>query len=432
MPRGRHYAGCLKHRRKDGSPLDVDVHVSDAGLEGRTLRLAVLHDVTQRRSLEEQFRQSQKMEAVGRLAGGVAHDFNNLLTAILGYSELLDQRFKAGDPAREELGEIRRAGNRAAALTRQLLAFSRKQVLVPEFLDIGNIVRGLSNLLERLIGEDIKVDVLVAPDVCCVEADPSQMEQVIMNLAVNARDAMPRGGKLLIEVAKVDLDEAFASAHVDVRPGLHIMLGVTDSGVGMTPDVQKQIFEPFFTTKETGKGTGLGLSMVHGIVIQSGGSIFVESEPGRGTTFRIYLPRVTAVRDAAQNTSEAVPTLAATGTILLVENQDQVRHLSKKILELAGYTVLEADGPIEAQRLQDILPTDVAALWPLARPPLLFETSVPSVSSSSRRAGRRVHLLVRGAGLATVRADVAYREKARVSPGSGRRAARSLRPCSRT
>ena len=366
MPPGRQSTGVFKHRRKDGSLLDVDVHLNDVNLGGRRLKLAVLHDVTQRRSLEEQLRQSQKMEAVGRLAGGVAHDFNNLLTVILGYSDILANRFHVGDSERAEIQEIRRAGERAATLTRQLLAFSRKQLLVPETLDLGSVVRGVLRMLERLIGEDITVSLVVAPDLGRVLADPGQMEQVVMNLSVNARDAMPKGGELLIELRNVDIDAAYASAHLGATPGPHVLLAVTDTGLGMAPEVLKQIFEPFFTTKPMGEGTGLGLSTVFGIVSQSGGTIWVESEPGHGTTFEIYLPRIAAVTVTPRMASGSVPTLAGSGTILLVEDEEQLRRLAKRVLELRRYTVLEARNGADALRVVrehagaiDLLLTDV-------------------------------------------------------------------------
>jgi two-component system cell cycle sensor histidine kinase/response regulator CckA len=351
QPRGRLYAGIRKHRRKDGSYLDVDVHLNEVRLGGRTLRLAVLHDVTQRRSLEEQLRQSQKMEAVGRLAGGVAHDFNNLLTVILGYSDLLANRFRAGDPEGAEIQEIRRAGERAATLTRQLLAFSRKQVLVPEALDLGSVVRGVSGMLERLIGEDITVSLAVARDLGRVLADPGQMEQVVMNLAVNARDAMPQGGKLLLELENVDLGEAYVSEHLGATPGPYVLLTVTDTGVGMAPEVQREIFEPFFTTKPKGVGTGLGLSTVHGIVNQSGGTIWVYSEPGRGTTFKIYLPRIPGGAAAPRKPSGPHRAVEGSATVLLVEDEEQLRHLTKRVLERSLYTVLEAGNAPDALRV---------------------------------------------------------------------------------
>jgi nitrogen-specific signal transduction histidine kinase/ActR/RegA family two-component response regulator len=351
----------------------------------------VLHDVTDRRELEDQLRQAQKMEAVGRLAGGVAHDFNNLLTAILGYSELLAKRFKDGDPERLDIEEIRKSGERAATLTRQLLAFSRKQVLVPEALDLGVVIRGLSSLLERLIGEDIKVSLVVAPDLGRVMADPGQMEQVVMNLALNARDAMPKGGSLRVEIGNVDLDESYVSAHFGAMPGSYVMLAVTDTGAGMTPEIRSQIFEPFFTTKRVGEGTGLGLSTVHGIVNQSGGTIWVYSEPGHGTTFKIYLPRIAESVPNAKTPTASLPAVDGTGTILLVEDEEQLRRLARRVLELRRYTVLDAGSAAQALEVArghagaiDLLLTDVvmpggsgpdlAAAFLLDRPgvPVLF------------------------------------------------------------
>jgi two-component system, cell cycle sensor histidine kinase and response regulator CckA len=330
--------------------------------------LVMVQDVTERRRLEEQLRHSQKMESIGRLAGGVAHDFNNLLTVILGYCELLATRFERQPRAQREMQEIRHAAERAASLTRQLLAFSRKQILMPEVLNLGRVVHELSSLVERLIGEDVEVSLSIAPDLGLVAADPGQMEQVLMNLAVNARDAMPEGGKLLFELTNVDIDEACSSQHLDLRPGSYVMLAVADSGVGMTPEVRKRIFDPFFTTKEAGKGTGLGLSTVHGIVNQSGGSIWVYSEPGRGTTFKIYLPRVAGTPDASseQADSDSTSSPQASATILLAEDDDQLRLLARRTLELAGYTVLDASDPLAAQQLLethddaiDLLITDV-------------------------------------------------------------------------
>jgi len=367
LPPGRKHTGIWKHRRKDGTLLDVDVHLNEVNLGGRTLRLAVLHDVSQRCRLEEQLREAQKMEAVGRLARGLAHDFNNLLTTILGYCDVVAARFKDGDPARAEISEIRHAGERAAGLTRQLLAFSRKQVLVPEALDLGALVRRLAPALRRLVGEGIVVRVVVAPELGRVLADPGQIEQVVMNLADNARDAMPRGGELSLELGSVDLDLGFVQEHLGATRGPHVLLTVTDTGVGMEPDVLKNVFDPFYTTKKLCEAPGLGLSTVHGIVNQSGGTIVVDSTPGRGTTFRIYLPRVAQGADPpAISPVVTVPPPRLTGTILLVDDDDQLRRLGRIVLERGGYAVLDACDGAGALRVArghlgpiDLLLTDV-------------------------------------------------------------------------
>ena len=303
-----------------------------------------------KKRVEAQLLQSQKLEAVGRLAGGIAHDFNNLISVILGYSEMLGERLKPGAPMKEEMDEIHKAGTRAAALTRQLLAFSRQQVLVPQVLDLNLVVTGIEKMIRRILGEDISLHFRTAPDLHPVKADPGQIEQVIMNLVVNARDAMPQGGRLTIETANVVLDEAYAVKHLDARPGPHSMLAVSDSGTGMDREIQSHIFDPFFTTKEPGKGTGLGLATVFGIVKQSGGHIWVYSEPGQGATFKIYLPSAAGAAPARPPTR--VPNvLRGRETILLVEDDDAVRAVARLILASQGYRLLEAKNAAEAMLL---------------------------------------------------------------------------------
>jgi signal transduction histidine kinase len=305
------------------------------------------------RKSEDQLRQSQKVEAIGRLAGGIAHDFNNLLTIITGYCDLLLGRMTADAPMRREIDEVNKAARRAASLTRQLLAFSRRQILEPRVLDLNGIVRETEKMLIRLIGEDIDLKILTAADLGRVKTDPGQIEQVLMNLAVNARDAMPRGGKLTIETANVDLDEAYAGTHVSVRPGSYVRLAVSDTGTGMDRDTLAQIFEPFFTTKGPGKGTGLGLSTVYGIVKQSGGNIWVYSEPGRGTTFKIYLPRVAQAAEQPARDRRPPRMSRGTETILVAEDEAVLRELVRHILETSGYTVLVAADGAEAMATCD-------------------------------------------------------------------------------
>jgi two-component system, cell cycle sensor histidine kinase and response regulator CckA len=304
-------------------------------------------DITDGRKIEEQLRHAQKMEAVGRLAGSVAHDFNNLLSVILGTSEIMLEDLKAVDPLRPDIESIRKAGQRAAELTRQLLAFSRQQVLAPRVLDLNAVVQEAERMLRRLLGEDIDLVTICARSLGKVRADPGQLDQVIMNLAVNARDAMPSGGKLTIETGDVELDESYQFEHVGVTPGPHVMLAVSDTGSGMDRATQARIFEPFFTTKGPGRGTGLGLSTVFGIVRQSGGNIWVYSEPGGGSTFKVYLPKVA---DADEQPLE-VPTLVTlhgTETILLVEDQDEVRQIAVHMLRRYGYHVIGAQNAGEA------------------------------------------------------------------------------------
>ncbi len=299
------------------------------------------------REKEEQLRQSQKMEAIGKLAGGIAHDFNNLLTAITGYSELTLRRLSETDPLRRNIEEIKKAGNRAASLTRQLLAFSRKQVLQPQVMDFNAVLVEMFKMLQRLIGEDIDLLPVLDPSLGQIKADPGQIHQVLINLAVNARDAMPQGGKLTIKTANIHIDEEYASHHISVRPGRYVMLSVSDSGSGMDEATQARIFEPFFTTKEAGKGTGLGLSTVYGIIKQSGGNIWVYSEVGKGTTFKIYLPRADQEAEAKEDAVRDEHPVG-TETILLVEDEEMVRNLTREILQMSGYKVIEARHGVEA------------------------------------------------------------------------------------
>ncbi|HMP06899.1 MAG TPA: MEDS domain-containing protein [Lacipirellulaceae bacterium] len=338
--------------RADGTQFDAE-YFAYPMWRGEELVGAVVTflDVSHQRKLEEQLRQTQKMEAVGQLAGGVAHDFNNLLTIITGCSELLLESTPSDDPNRELLEEIRKAALRSASLTRQLLAFSRKQVLAPKVLDLNEVVRNTERMLRRVIGEDIHLTATLHPQLGSVKADAGLLEQILLNLAVNARDAMPQGGRLTIETNNVVLDEAYAKSHADVRPGSYVMLAVTDTGIGMTEEVTRRLFEPFFTTKETGKGTGLGLAVVHGIVKQSDGAIDVYSEPGVGTSFKIYLPRVEQAAPTGKSSPGLGPAPRGTETLLLVEDEDAVRALTRFTLQQCGYTVLEAAHGEEAIRI---------------------------------------------------------------------------------
>jgi two-component system, cell cycle sensor histidine kinase and response regulator CckA len=286
------YQGNWKHRKKDGKLMEVEITAHELDYAGRRVRLVVAQDITERHLLEQQLRQAQKMEAVGRLAGGVAHDFNNHLMVIKGHTELLLNVLPPSEQIARKIEQIERAADRASSLTRQLLAFSRMQLLQPRVMNLNGVVEDMGRLLPRLIGEDIELVIRAAKDLGAIRADASQMEQVIMNLAVNARDAMPNGGRLSIETSNADLDSAYSAVHPVVRQGSYVLLAVSDTGTGMDAETQSHIFEPFFTTKEQGKGTGLGLATVYGVVKQSGGFIWVYSEVGKGTSFKIYLPRV--------------------------------------------------------------------------------------------------------------------------------------------
>jgi PAS domain S-box-containing protein len=350
------YTREKRYRRKDGSfvwtNLTVSLHRHVSG--DPNYFVATIEDITERKRAEEEARQLHKMEAIGRLAGGIAHDFHNLLTVIVGYADLVLNELKADDPIRRDVQEIGAAGKSAASLTGQLLAFSRKQMLQPLVLDLNTVVSRMTALLRRLIGEHIRFEWRPEKALDRVRADPGQIEQVILNLALNARDAMPRGGTLSIETANVELDAAHASDHPGAAVGHHVMLAISDTGVGMDRAVQERVFEPFYTTKELGKGTGLGLATVYGIIKQSGGSIFVYSEPEHGTTFKILLPRAEQVAEVVSVQPRPSWALGGSETILLVEDQPEARAVARASLARHGYTVLEASQGEEAlQIVQD-------------------------------------------------------------------------------
>ncbi|NOY77153.1 MAG: PAS domain S-box protein [Calditrichaeota bacterium] len=328
--------------------------------------IATLLDVTDQIKLQQQFLQAQKMEAVGRLAGGVAHDFNNILTAINGYAQLLLSEMEPENPLREDVEEIYKSGNRAAALTHQLLAFSRRQVLEPQILSLNDVIQGSKRMIQRMIGEDVELVFHPDENLGTVYVDPGQVDQILLNLAVNARDAMPDGGRLIVETSNISLAEAYTERHVSVKPGDYILLAITDTGQGMSKEIMEHIFEPFFTTKEKDRGTGLGLSTVYGIVKQSGGHIWVYSEPGKGTTFKIYFPRVDAPRNAGKNESVSDQALRGTETILVVEDEKNVLEVASRSLSKLGYTVLTAPNGKDALKIArsyprkiDLILTDV-------------------------------------------------------------------------
>jgi len=341
-------------RRKDGEWVVLESTASVIrNARGEVEKLVIVNrDIGERRRLEEQLRQSQKMDAIGRLSGGVAHDFNNLLGVIIGYSEVLQDSIKETDRLRGCVDQVVQAGKRAASLTRQLLAFSRQQVLEPKVLILNTVVSDMEKMLRRLIGEDVELSTSLDPDLGKVRADQGQIEQVIMNLAVNARDAMPEGGKLVIHTANFEMDEAFVRRYpYPVQTGGYILLTVSDTGVGMDSATQHRIFEPFFTTKEKGKGTGLGLSTVYGVVKQSGGYIEVESSVGKGSSFKIYLPRVDQSLEAERTEVAPLTEFRGKETILLVEDEENLRTLTRNLLELYGYAVLEAANGEEALKI---------------------------------------------------------------------------------
>ncbi len=374
-------------RHKSGKKMILEAAAKMHMIDGQQGRLTAVRDITEKRTLENQFRQAQKMEAVGRLAGGIAHDFNNLLTVIMAYTQMLADDTRSDDPHRDDLEEIRKAATAAASLTRQLLAFSRQQVIEPRLVHLNEVVESAGKMLRCVIGEDIELANHLSETPCPVVIDPGQLEQVIMNLAVNARDAMPDGGKLTLETATVDLDSDYAGTHWPAVAGRFAMLAVTDTGTGMSAEIRAQIFEPFFTTKEVGKGTGLGLATVYGIVKQSNGFIWVYSEPNEGTTFKLYFPLANSTEIPTPVRVET-SLLRGTETVLLVEDSVPVRTAAQQMLQRHGYRVLEAPTAKAALALAsmknqkiDLLLTDVvmpemsgrevaaefARLWPKAK-----------------------------------------------------------------
>jgi PAS domain S-box-containing protein len=347
--------------RKDGREIPVEVALSALTRTGKGAALGILRDVSERKQIEERLRRSQKLDALGQLAGGVAHDFNNLLVVINGYTELAAEALPLGAPLRADIEQIRLAGQKASVLTRQLLAFGRKQVLKPAVLALNDVVKGLEEMLRRVIGEDVRLRTELAPDLGNVLADSSQVEQILLNLVANARDAMPGGGTLLIETSNAEIDAEQVRAHAEAKPGSYVVLAVSDTGCGMAPQTMARMFEPFFSTKPSGKGTGLGLSTVYGIVRQSGGHVDVRSEVGRGSTFRIYLPRVRAeVQTAAPAPAAAVARGAE--TVLVAEDDPGVRRLAERVLSPLGYRVLCAATAEEALAIGETHPEPIDLL----------------------------------------------------------------------
>jgi PAS domain S-box-containing protein len=366
MSRGIEGQYELVGKRKDGRKIRIEATARMHKIQGRPARVTALRDVSELRLLEEQFRQAQKMEAIGRLAGGVAHDFNNLLTIITSYADVLLEEMGPNDPRREDMSEIRKAAEGATALTRQLLTFSRQQVIQPRVVELEEVVDDTQKLLGRLVGEDITLVSALSNEPSLVTIDPTQLEQIIMNLAVNSRDAMPMGGKLTIETAQLEMTSDLARTHWPAFPGRYALLALSDTGVGMDEATKARIFEPFFTTKELGKGTGLGLATVYGIVKQAHGFIWVYSEPGHGTTFKIYLPLAVNLERAERAAASAEPSTGSGETVLVVEDADGVRSVVRQILERYGYQVLEAPSAEVALRFAreraadiDLLLTDV-------------------------------------------------------------------------
>jgi len=351
----------LSGRRRDGTEFPVEVSLSHVEIQEGLFAIAFVSDIGERKRLEEQLIHAQKMEAVGRLAGGVAHDFNNMLTVISGYNRMIIEELSALDPLRGYAEEVQQAADRAAALTNQLLSFSRRQIMKPRALNVNHLIGQTEKMLRRLIGEDIELVLNLDPEVGNIKADPNHIEQAIVNLAVNSRDAMPSGGRLILETKNAHLDENYARTHIGVQPGEFVMIAVTDTGHGMDAATRRRVFEPFFTTKERGKGTGLGLATVYGMVKQTGGDIWVYSELQKGTTFKLYFPRITESVTGEAPATEA-RTYTGTGTILVVEDEKSVRDLTVKLLTQLGYRVLAAASGKEALEISEAFSGEIALL----------------------------------------------------------------------
>ncbi len=351
----------LMARRKDGTDFAVEVSLSHIQTDGEVYAIAFVSDISERKKLEQQLMHSQKMEAVGRLAGGVAHDFNNMLTVIAGYERMILDELKPDDPLREYAEEVLDAATRAAELTNQLLTFSRRQVIQPRVFNVNTVITNLEKMLRRLIGEDIRLTLQLDEKVANIRSDPSHVEQAIVNLAVNSRDAMPEGGRIIIESSNQYLDENYARSHLGVHPGQYVMIAVSDTGTGMDAETRQHIFEPFFTTKEKGKGTGLGLATVYGMVKQNGGDIWVYSEPGSGTTFKLYFPMVEEPADSERGKPSETHRPGGE-TLLLVEDERSVRELTVRILERLGYHVLSAESGEEALRVSSSFEGHIALM----------------------------------------------------------------------
>jgi two-component system, cell cycle sensor histidine kinase and response regulator CckA len=343
----------LTGRRHDGSEFPIEVSLNTAETPEGVFAIAFVTDISQRKRLEEQQIHAEKMEAVGRLAGGVAHDFNNMLTVISGYTRMILEELSPQDPLREYADEIAKAADRAGAVANQLLAFSRRQLLQPRIVDVNAAITRTEKMLRRLLSEDIQLTLDLEENVPHIQADPNQIEQAVVNLAVNSRDAMPEGGRIFIQSAKVYLDEDYVRAHLGVKPGEYVMVAVTDSGQGMAPEIRQRIFEPFFTTKERGRGTGLGLATVYGIAKQCGGDICVDSKPGKGTTFRLYFPKANGQPQETKSREKETTTVEKSETVLVVEDETPVREITVRMLQQLGYKVLSAASGTEAIALNE-------------------------------------------------------------------------------